>query len=180
MKSDLLPVPGRLSRWVGRFINKTHLHGGKAARAGGKDDSARDKAKSCRHAIHIESESVSQFRTSGSQVVDNCRRIRIDCSRRDIRPLQFLIGGNLRQIDEVPNADPVALEGNFGVVVHAEISHGVSRSQITEAQQEKQRQESAESSSEHGHSHLPLSRLVRSARRVSVALHLRRSDENAD
>ena len=90
-------------RWVNRFVNKAHLHRGKTARAGRKDDSARDETQRNLFAIHIENETASQFCAAGSHVADNCRGIRIDRGCRNIRLLQFLIGGNLRQIDEVPD-----------------------------------------------------------------------------
>ena len=131
----MLPIDGR---WVSRFVNKAHLHRGKAAGARRKDHSARNQAQRHLFAIDFKNETVSQLHAAGSHIVDNRRRIRIHRGRRNIPLLQLLISRNLRQIDEVSDHDFVVAQIDPGIVVDAEIAHRMGRGQTTKANQEEQ------------------------------------------
>ena len=76
----MLPVCVPRGRRVCRLVNKSHLHSGKTSRSRREDHSAGDEVKRSSFAIHIENETVPQFCSAGSDVVDNCLGIRFDWS----------------------------------------------------------------------------------------------------
>ena len=84
------------------------------------------------HALAIEhqTEATPEFRAARR---DKARDRRICHIGGDITLLQLLVGRDLRQIDDVGNPDAIALEGNFGVVIDAEVAHGMGKAPAARA-----------------------------------------------
>ena len=119
---------------------------------------------------------MAKFRTPRSHVTNHRCGVGIDSSGRNIRLLQFLVGWNLGQVDEVINVNPVTLDSDFGIVIHAEIAHGVSRSQAAHAKQQKERKKSEGSLTGHVHWNLPSIRLAHRSSQVAASRCKRRPD----